>query len=58
MAIVYLKWAIISPYFSIKTGYGLSKSCFKHSLTPNFVDISSSNYLNEKHNDGYFSIIS
>ena len=33
---VALKWAIISP-FSIKTGYGLSISCFKHSLTPNLV---------------------
>jgi len=34
---VALNYATISPGFSSKTGYGISKSCFKHSEIPTFV---------------------
>lgn len=56
-ATVIVNWATI-PFGLLNTGYPFNNSCFPHSCTANLAVISSSNYLNEKHKEGYLSITS
>jgi len=55
---VALNCATTSPDFSTRTGYGLIRSCSKHSFTPTLAPVESSNAFNENGSVGNFLLTS